>query len=192
MASYITYLIKILICLIILGIYGEVKVIPEELKNTGVIDEKDLILEGNDNDFSNEGDAEANEKLDPIVLEYVQKSTSDSLISTTENLVDKSKDLDMSNSAFNLSDSTERLAKIFSLTEQTNTSYQGMENEYITTTYMIPTACVNETNQSLPPIGITNLSEIPAKEVIIVVLMLSLWIYAIHMTRRAWQRLLKE
>ena len=65
-----------------------------------------------------------------------------------------------------------------------------MENENITTSYIVPTVCVNGTDPSLAPIGITNLSEIPAKEVIIVMLMLSL--YAIHMTRRAWQRLLKE
>ena len=60
-----------------------------------------------------------------------------------------------------------------------------------TTIYDGPTVCVNGTGIPVAPAP-TNLSEIPAKEVIIVVLMLSLWLYAIHMTRRAWQRLLKE
>ena len=58
-------------------------------------------------------------------------------------------------------------------------------------TYTGPTVCVNGTGFPVGPLP-TNLSDIPAKEVIIVLLMLSLWLYAIHMTRRAWQRLLKE
>ena len=60
-----------------------------------------------------------------------------------------------------------------------------------TTIYDGPTVCVNGTGIPVAPAP-TNLSEIPAKEVIIVVLMLSLWLYAIHMTRRAWVRLLKD
>ena len=38
----------------------------------------------------------------------------------------------------------------------------------------------------------TNLAEIPAKEIIIVVLMLGLWVYSIILTRKAWYRILKE
>ena len=38
----------------------------------------------------------------------------------------------------------------------------------------------------------TNLAEIPAKEIIIVVLMLGLWAYSIMLTRKAWYRILKE
>ena len=38
----------------------------------------------------------------------------------------------------------------------------------------------------------TNLGEIPAKEIIIVFLMLGLWVYSILLTRKAWYRILKE
>lgn len=38
----------------------------------------------------------------------------------------------------------------------------------------------------------TNLSEIPAKEIFIVVMMLGLWVYSIILTRKAWYRILKE
>ena len=38
----------------------------------------------------------------------------------------------------------------------------------------------------------TKLGDIPAKEIIIVVLMLALWIYSIVLTRKAWYRILKE
>ena len=38
----------------------------------------------------------------------------------------------------------------------------------------------------------TNLADIPAKEIIIVMLMLSLWMYSIILTRRAWYQFLKE
>ena len=35
-------------------------------------------------------------------------------------------------------------------------------------------------------------SDIPPKEVIIVLLMLALWLYSIALTRKAWYRILKE
>jgi len=38
----------------------------------------------------------------------------------------------------------------------------------------------------------TNLSEIPVKEIIIVLGMLGLWFYSIVLTRKAWYRILKE
>ena len=43
-----------------------------------------------------------------------------------------------------------------------------------------------------PSTNPTNLADIPAKEIIIVILMLSLWIYSIVLTRRAWYQFLKE
>ncbi len=43
-----------------------------------------------------------------------------------------------------------------------------------------------------PPVGATGIGDIPAKEIIIVVLMLALWIYSIILTRKAWYRILKE
>ncbi|TRY70749.1 hypothetical protein TCAL_07346 [Tigriopus californicus] len=49
--------------------------------------------------------------------------------------------------------------------------------------------CFNSTLVKLAP---TNLSDIPPKEVIIVILMLLLWLYSILLTRKAWYRLLKE
>ena len=39
---------------------------------------------------------------------------------------------------------------------------------------------------------VTNLEEIPAKEIIIVILMLGLWLYSIVLTRKAWVKILKE
>ena len=51
------------------------------------------------------------------------------------------------------------------------------------------TATKLEFRPSLKP---TNFGDIPAKEIIIVVLMLSLWIYSIVLTRRAWAHFLKE
>ncbi len=50
--------------------------------------------------------------------------------------------------------------------------------------------CVNSTIIAAPEP--TDLSEIPAKEIIIVILMLSLWLYSIVLTRKAWYRILKE
>ena len=38
----------------------------------------------------------------------------------------------------------------------------------------------------------TNLSDIPAKEIFIVIMMLGLWVYSIILTRKAWYRILKE
>lgn len=38
----------------------------------------------------------------------------------------------------------------------------------------------------------TVLSDIPPKEVIIVVAMLALWVYSIVLTRKAWYRILKQ
>ena len=38
----------------------------------------------------------------------------------------------------------------------------------------------------------TNFDEIPAKEIIIVVLMLGLWFYSILLTRKAWVKILRE
>lgn len=39
---------------------------------------------------------------------------------------------------------------------------------------------------------VTNLSDIPAKEIFIVIMMLGLWVYSIILTRKAWYRILKE
>ena len=49
--------------------------------------------------------------------------------------------------------------------------------------------CANGTRTDIEP---TILSEIPAKEIIIVCLMLALWIYSILLTKKAWYRILKE
>ena len=43
-----------------------------------------------------------------------------------------------------------------------------------------------------PSLAPTDFSEIPAKEIIIVILMLGLWVYSIILTRRAWYQFLKE
>ena len=55
--------------------------------------------------------------------------------------------------------------------------------------------CNNDTTTKLefrPSLKPTNFGDIPAKEIIIVLLMLSLWIYSIVLTRRAWAHFLKE
>jgi hypothetical protein len=52
--------------------------------------------------------------------------------------------------------------------------------------------CQNQPNITRIGPQVTNLSEIPAKEIIIVFIMLGLWLYSIVLTRKAWYRLLKE
>lgn len=59
----------------------------------------------------------------------------------------------------------------------------------------LPLTTSNSTDALITPIGmrkVTNLADIPAKEIIIVLLMLGLWIYSIILTRKAWYRILKE
>lgn len=163
-------------------------ILPAGLRTEDAIDQDNFVRHRKDDGLSIGISLQNNEKSNRNAIEYIQKTTSSTLISNAENLVEQK----MSDYTINSSVDTEIITKNFTATKSANTSYIGMENENITTSYIVPTVCVNGTDQSLGPIGITNLSEIPAKEVIIVMLMLSLWLYAIHMTRRAWQRLLKE
>ena len=163
-------------------------ILPAGLRTEDAIDHDNYIRHQKDNGISIGSSLHNNEKSNRNFIEYIQKTTSATLISNADNLEEEK----MSDNMINSSVDTETITKNFTVTKSANISYLGMENENITTSYIVPTVCVNGTAQSSAPIGITNLSEIPAKEVIIVVLMLSLWMYAIHMTRRAWQRLLKE
>ena len=54
--------------------------------------------------------------------------------------------------------------------------------------------CTTVLGNTTGPYGtkVTNLSEIPAKEIFIVIMMLGLWVYSIILTRKAWYRILKE
>ena len=163
-------------------------ILPAGLRTEDNIDQDNFVRSRKKDGISFGNPLQNNEISNRSFIEYIQKTTSATLISNADNLVEQK----MSDNTINSSVHTEIITKNFTVTKSANISYLGMENENITTSYIVPTVCVNGTDQSSAPIGITNLSEIPAKEVIIVVLMLSLWIYAIHMTRRAWQRLLKE
>ena len=57
--------------------------------------------------------------------------------------------------------------------------------------YTTPTADVVCVNRTLVP-NPTDIGDIPAKEVIIVLLMLSLWFYSIILTWSNWNKILKE
>lgn len=54
------------------------------------------------------------------------------------------------------------------------------------------TVSPNSGNMTTNVHSATNLSDIPAKEIVIVMLMLALWLYSIALTRKAWYRILKE
>ena len=163
-------------------------ILPAGIRTEDKIDQDNFVRNRKNDGISFGNSLQNNEISNRSFIEYIQKTTSATLISNADNLVEQK----MSDNTISSSVDTEIITKNLTVTESANNSYLGMENENITTSYIVPTVCVNGTDQPSAPIGITNLSEIPAKEVIIVVLMLSLWIYAIHMTRRAWQRLLKE
>ena len=163
-------------------------ILPAGIRTEDKIDQDNFVRNRKNDGISFGNSLQNNEISNRSFIEYIQKTTSATLISNADNLEEEK----MSDNMINSSVDTETITKNFTVTKSANISYLGMENENITTSYIVPTVCVNGTDQPSAPIGITNLSEIPAKEVIIVVLMLSLWIYAIHMTRRAWQRLLKE
>ena len=163
-------------------------ILPAGIRTEDKIDQDNFVRNRKNDGISFGNSLQNNEISNRSFIEYIQKTTSANLISNIDNLVEQK----MSDNTISSSVDTEIITKNLTVTKSANNSYLGMENENITTSYIVPTVCVNGTDQPSAPIGITNLSEIPAKEVIIVVLMLSLWIYAIHMTRRAWQRLLKE
>ena len=163
-------------------------VFPADLEKESLIDKEEFSRLDNDLRDSSGDIFQSSEPIRPMVLEYIQKSARVSLNSTAESLINNR----MSENSLNSSDESDILATPLTVTENLNISSIAIKDGNITTSDAIPTLCTNITDQSLAPIGITNLSEIPAKEVIIVLLMLSLWLYAIHMTRRAWQRLLKE
>ena len=163
-------------------------ILPAGIRTEDKIDQDNFVRNRKNDGISFGNSLQNNEISNRSFIEYIQKTTSATLISNADNLVEQK----MSDNTISSSVDTEIITKNLTVTKSANNSYLGMENENITTSYIVPTVCVNGTDQPSAPIGITNLSEIPAKEVIIVVLMLSLWIYAIHMTRRAWQRLLKE
>ena len=170
-----------------LGTYGEVKVISENMEAVNFKENERLSRLDDGNDLPTDTVFQSNENLKPSVLEYVHKTTLAFLNTTMESLSDN-KTLD---DAIDSNVSSDAVANQLNVTENSSASSVVIENKNITS-YVVPTACVNETAVKLPPVGITNLSEIPAKEIIIVLLMLSLWVYAVHMTRKAYERLLKE
>ena len=52
--------------------------------------------------------------------------------------------------------------------------------------------CLNSTGLVSDKSSVDSLLEIPIKEVIIVTMMLSLWIYSIVLTKRAWKQFLRD
>jgi hypothetical protein len=119
--------------------------------------------------------------LQPTALANVHKTSRTFLTSTMQNLIG-AEIVTSPNNETNYSQITDN-ETIHSVTESVNTGTTA-------SIYSGPTVCVNGTSYPVGPLP-TNLSEIPTKEIIIVLLMLSLWLYAIHLTRRAWVRLLK-
>ena len=165
-----------------LDTYGEVKVLSEHASSANLgqdylSHEASLRIKNSENHID-----QPNVGLQPNVLAYVHKTSRTFLTSTMQNLIG-AETVTSPNNATNHSNITDN-ETIHSVTESVKTGTTS-------SIYTGPTVCVNGTGFPVGPLP-TNLSDIPAKEVIIVLLMLSLWLYAIHMTRRAWQRLLKE
>ena len=173
-----------------LGTYGEVKILPRALTET-VSEENSLSI---DDALNINRSYQSNGSLQATALRYLQNASKTVLSSTIKTLMEtnltsgdtQTNDVFETNKS-RLNDNT----TIHSGTsEKTETTLISSHLNY-TTDYMGPTVCVNGTGVPVAPVP-TNLSEIPAKEVIIVMLMLSLWFYSIYMTRKAYHRLLKE
>ena len=154
-----------ILCISILETYGEVDIVPESISSTE-LGRNDILLAAALHDNNAEHRAhQSNGNLQPNAINNFLNASKTVLTSTITNLISTNNE--------NIDDAITPAPLNY------------------TTLYVGPTVCVNGTGVAVAP-SPTNLSEIPTKEVIIVLLMLSLWIYSIHMTRRAWHRLLKE
>ena len=135
-------------------------------------------------------------KIQPYALSYLQKVSKTVFTSTIKTLFETNNSSGrgvfdgITNVGSNYSELISNFTN-FSTTSEKSESIHTPNPLNNITSYAGPTVCVNGTGIPVAPAP-TNLSEIPAKEIIIVLLMLSLWLYSINMTRRAWKRLLKE
>ena len=133
-------------------------VFPADLEKENLIDKKEFSRLDNDSRDSSGDIFQSSERLRPMVLEYIQKSARASLNSTAESLIDNR----MSENSLNSSDESDILATPLTGTENLNISSIAIKDGNITTSDAIPTLCTNITDQSLAPIGITNLSDTKA------------------------------
>ena len=199
MKSLFYFFLYFLPCILIVGTYGKVEIIPENIVSTQLRENDLSFAAAALHDQNGENLAhQSNDNLQPSALRDFLDASKTVLTSTITNLINTNisqEKLGLSNVANHTveSDNVHTIENTIDrsvLNENTDYALTPSPLNY-TTTYDGPTVCVNGTGVPVAP-SPTNLSEIPAKEVIIVVLMLSLWIYSIHMTRRAWHRLLKE
>ena len=134
--------------------------------------------------------------IQPYALSYLQKVSKTVFTSTIKTLFETNNSSGrgvfdgITNVGSNYSELITNSTNFFTTSEKSESIHTPHSINNITS-YAGPTVCVNGTGIPVAPAP-TNLSEIPAKEIIIVLLMLSLWLYSINMTRRAWKRLLKE
>ena len=184
----------------ILGTFGKVQVIGEAITNMAV-DQNGNAYSSDTLHIDNFGDRaiEGNQlNSQPYALSYLQKVSKKVFTSTIKTLFDTNNSsgrgvfdsITNNNVRSNYSELITNFTNISTTSEKSESVYTPHSISNITS-YAGPTVCVNGTGIPVAPAP-TNLSEIPAKEIIIVLLMLSLWLYSINMTRRAWKRLLKE
>lgn len=178
--------------------YGEVSIVPENIRGSDFKGNTVSSVNGANDVQKDIWDAQLNSRVQPTALEVMLNTSRKILSSTVRSLIDttvsswKSGKNNLTNhiieSHGKLSGYETNSNILNDTTESTSFTVSPLNH---TTLYNRPTICVNGTMIPVGPAP-TNLSEIPAKEIIIVVLMLSLWLYSIHATRRAWHRLLKE
>ena len=178
--------------------YGKVSVVPDSIRDEDFEGNTFSSVDGANDDNKDIWDAQSNSRLQPAALEVMLNTSKEILSSTVRSLIDttlSSWKSGVKNATNEIIESHGKSSNYESnsniLNDKTESTSFTMSPLNHTTLYNRPTVCVNGT---MIPIGPepTNLSEIPAKEIIIVVLMLSLWLYSIHATRKAWHRLLKE
>ena len=176
------------------------EVIGEAIANMAV-DQNGNAYSSDTLHIDNVGDRSIEENqlnIQPYALSYLQKVSKTVFTSTIKTLFETNNSsgrgvfdgITNNNVGSNYSELITNSTNFFTTSEKSESIHTPHPLNNITS-YAGPTVCVNGTGIPVAPAP-TNLSEIPAKEIIIVLLMLSLWLYSINMTRRAWKRLLKE
>ena len=174
------------------------QVIGEAIANMAV-DQNGNAYSSDTLHIDNVGDRSIEENqlnIQPYALSYLQKVSKTVFTSTIKTLFETNNSSGrgvfdgITNVGSNYSELISNFTNFSTTSEKSESVYTPHSISNITS-YAGPTVCVNGTGIPVAPAP-TNLSEIPAKEIIIVLLMLSLWLYSINMTRRAWKRLLKE
>ena len=183
---------------VIADTYGEVSVVPENIRSSDFEGNTVSSVNGANDVKKDIWDAQSNSRVQPTALKIMLDNSKKILSSTVRSLIDTT----VSSWQPGNNNVTNHIIESQGILSgyETNSNILNDKTESIsftmsplnhTTLYNRPTVCVNGTMIPVGPAP-TNLSEIPAKEIIIVVLMLSLWLYSIHATRKAWHRLLKE